>query len=145
PAARTARGPQRSRRDSIEATLKEFEERQKKTKNLPISVRIAQAGLDWSKRQFLLLSAVVGVFMFVTGFLTGGSLLVAAALGFAGAFGVPRWLLAFLKKRREANFLNIFPDAVDIIVRGVKAGLPLLDCLRMIATESPEPVRSEFR
>ncbi len=60
-------------------------------------------------------------------------------------FGLPRWLLSFLKKRREQKFLNGFPDAVDIIVRGVKAGLPLLDCLKMITIEAPEPVKSEFR
>ena len=50
-----------------------------------------------------------------------------------------------MKKRRENKFLDAFPDAVDIIVRGVKAGLPLLDCLKMITIESPEPVKSEFR
>jgi tight adherence protein B len=50
-----------------------------------------------------------------------------------------------LKKRREARFLNVFPEAVDVIVRGIKAGLPLLECLKMIANEAPEPVRSEFR
>ncbi len=83
--------------------------------------------------------------MFLAGLLTGGGLLVAAALAFAGAFGIPRWLLSFLKKRREAKFLHTFPDAVDIIVRGVKAGLPLLDCLKMITTELQEPVKSEFR
>ena len=55
------------------------------------------------------------------------------------------WLLKFLKKRREAKFLDAFPDAVDIIVRGIKAGLPLLDSLRVITTEAPEPLKSEFR
>jgi len=50
-----------------------------------------------------------------------------------------------MKKRRETKFLNAFPDSVDIIVRGVKAGLPLLDCLKMITVEAPEPVKSEFR
>ena len=144
PVARVARN-QRSRRDVIESTLKEFEERHKKTKNLPISVRIAQAGLKWAKQQFLMLSGGIGVVMFLLGLLTGGGLLVALALAFAGAFGIPRWLLSFLKKRRESKFLHVFPDAVDIIVRGVKAGLPLLDCLKMITTESPEPVKSEFR
>ena len=54
-------------------------------------------------------------------------------------------MLSFLKKRRENKFLNAFPDAVDVIVRGIKAGLPLLDCLKMIAIEAPEPVSSEFR
>jgi tight adherence protein B len=144
PVARVARN-QRSRRDVVEQTLKEFEERHKKTRNPPLSVRIAQAGLKWSKRQFLLISGGIGVAMFVAGMLSGAGLLVAVALAFAGAFGIPRWLLSFLKKRREAKFLHIFPDAVDIIVRGVKAGLPLLDCLKMITTESSEPVKSEFR
>ena len=54
-------------------------------------------------------------------------------------------VLSFLKKRREAKFLQAFPDAVDVIVRGIKAGLPLLDSLKLIAAEAQEPVRSEFR
>jgi tight adherence protein B len=145
PAARTTRGSQKSRRDSIETTLKEFEERHKKSKRVPVAVRLAQAGLFWSKRQFFLLSAGIGAAMFLLGLLTGGSLIVAGLLGLAGSFGLPRWLLSYLKKRRETKFLNAFPDAVDIIVRGVKAGLPLLDCLKMITMESPEPVKSEFR
>jgi tight adherence protein B len=145
PVARTARGQQKSRRDAVEATLKEFEERHKKSRRMPLSVRIAQAGLKWSKRQFILFSAGVGIAMFLVVFLSGAGLIAAATLAFAGAFGLPRWMLAYLKKRRETKFLNIFPDAVDIIVRGVKAGLPLLDCLKMITVESPEPVNSEFR
>jgi tight adherence protein B len=75
----------------------------------------------------------------------GAGMPAAGALAFAGAFGLPRWLLSYLKKRREAKFLEYFPDAVDIIVRGVKAGLPLLDCMKMITIESQEPVKSEFR
>ena len=59
--------------------------------------------------------------------------------------GLPFWILGFLKKRRENKFLDAFPDAVDIIVRGVKAGLPLIDCLKMIVNEAPEPLKSEFR
>jgi len=144
PVARTSRN-QRSRRDVVETTLKEFEERHKKSKHMPLSVRIAQAGLGWSKNQFLLLSGGVGFVMFVLVLFAGGGMIAAAGLAFTGAFGLPRWLLSYLKKRRESKFLEVFPDAVDIIVRGVKAGLPLLDCLKMITTESPEPVKSEFR
>jgi tight adherence protein B len=145
PLTRAARGPQKSRRDAVESTLKELEQRQKKSKSVPLSVRIARAGLSWSKRQFAVISAIIGLGMFALGFLAGTGLLVAAGLGFAGAFGVPRWLLSFLKRRREAKFLEALPDAVDIIVRGVKAGLPLLDCIKMITLEAPEPLRSEFR
>ena len=142
---RTARGPQKSRRDAVEATLKEFEERHKQNKRVPLSVRIAQAGLTWSKRQFFLISAGIGLGLFLIGLFTAGNLLPAAGLGFAGAFGLPFWMLSFLKKRRESKFLNGFPDAVDVIVRGIKAGLPLLDCLKMITIDAPEPVKSEFR
>ncbi len=145
PVARTTRAHQKSRRDVIENTLKEFDERHRKTKHVPLLVRIAQAGLSWSKQQFFLISGGIGAVFFLIGLVSGGGLLAAAMLGLAGAFGLPRWLLSYLKKRRESQFLHAFPDAVDIIVRGVKAGLPLLDCLKMITMEAPEPVKSEFR
>jgi tight adherence protein B len=145
PQARAVRGSQKSRRDVIENTLKEFDERHKKSKGVPLSVRLAQAGFSWSKRQFFLVSAAIGAAMFMLGLITGSGLIVSVVLGAAGALGLPRWLLSFMKKRRETKFLNAFPDSVDIIVRGVKAGLPLLDCLKMITVEAPEPVKSEFR
>lgn len=143
--ARTSRGNQKSRRDVIETTLKEFDERHKKNKRMPLAVKIAQAGLSWSKQRFFIISAGIGGAMFMAGLFIGAGLLTAAGLGFAGAFGIPMWLLKFLKNRRESKFLNAFPDAVDIIVRGVKAGLPLLDCMKMITVEAPEPLKSEFR
>ncbi len=61
------------------------------------------------------------------------------------ALGLPNLVLSRLRMRRINKFVDIFPNALDIIVRGVKAGLPLGDTLRIIANESPEPVRSEFR
>ena len=145
PLARVSRGPQKSRRDLVESSLKDFDERHKKSKRVPISVRITRAGLSWSKRQFIIISAFIGLIMAFLGFLSGTGLLGAAGLGFAGAFGFPRWFLSFLRKRREAKFIDGLADAVDIIVRGVKAGLPLGDCIRMITMESSEPLKTEFR
>jgi tight adherence protein B len=55
------------------------------------------------------------------------------------------WVLNYLSKRRIDKFLDEFPNALDVIVRGIKSGLPVNDCLRIIAAESKEPVRSEFR
>ena len=140
-----ARAGVKTRREQLETTLKEFEERRKKTKNPPLSVRISQAGLSLSPRQFMMISAVLGVVALGAGL--GADLGVFAAVGmsFAAALGLPRWLLVFLKKRREKRFLELFPDAVDVIVRGIKAGLPVGDCLKIIATETQEPVRSEFQ
>jgi tight adherence protein B len=138
-------GTQKSRREQVEGSLKELEQRRSKAKSLALSVRIAQAGLSWSKQRFLVVSAILGFGGFGLGLALGAGLLGGAALAFAAAFGLPRWILKFLKKRREAKFLNSFPDAVDVIVRGIKSGLPLLDSIRVITNDSPEPLRSEFR
>ena len=70
--------------------------------------------------------------------------LLVTLLSFAAGFGVPRWLLGFLKKRREKQFIAALPDAVDIIVRGIKAGLPLFDSIKVVAADAPEPLRGEF-
>jgi tight adherence protein B len=146
PAARvTGRTQQKSRREQVEETLKEIDVKAKKPKNLPLQMKIGQAGLSWSKNQFLMISVGLGLFGFIMVFVFAGSLLPALAVGFAAAFGVPRWLLSFLKKRREKKFLAHFPDGVDVIVRGIKAGLPLLDSLKIIALDSQEPIKSEFR
>jgi tight adherence protein B len=145
PAARISRATQRSRRDQVEETLKELESKQKTAKRPPLHIRIEQAGLSWSKRQFFMISAGLGIFMFMLVMIGGMGFLSAAGIGFAAAFGVPYWLLGYLKKRREKKFLNAFPDAVDVIVRGIKSGLPLLDSLRMIAQEGQEPLKTEFQ
>jgi len=145
PAARVARTQQRSRREQVEETLKEIDVKAKKPKSLPLTMKIAQAGLSWSKNQFLMISAGLGLVGFLAVFAMSGSLLPALGVGFAAAFGAPRWLLSFLKKRREKKFLNHFPDGVDVIVRGIKSGLPLLDSLKIIALDAQEPIKSEFK
>ena len=144
-AARTARITGKARRDQVEETLKEIDSRHKATKRAPLNVRIAQAGLDWSKNRVYMLGGALGVFTLLGILLAGLGIFPALLLGFAAAFGLPLWILKFLKKRREAKFLKAFPDAVDIIVRGIKSGLPLLDCLRVIVADTPEPVKTEFR
>jgi tight adherence protein B len=142
--ARVARNAQKSRREQVEGTLKEIETRNK-TKSIPLALKISQAGLNWSKRQYFIISGAMGVAAFLVFVMIDAGIWASAAIAFAAGFGLPIWMLKFLKKRREAAFLAAFPDAVDTIVRGIKAGLPLLDSMRMIALDAPEPVRGEFR
>ena len=71
----------------------------------------------------------------------GAPLYAAAAFGVAGLLGLPRWIVNFLRKRRMKKFLEEFANAIDVIVRGVKAGLPLNDCIKIIANEAAEPVK----
>jgi len=136
---------QRSRREQVEHSLKELEERTRSSKKVSLAMRISQAGLDWSLRKFIVISVGFGVVLFLVALIVGGSLLPALGLAFAGGFGLPRWLLGWLKRRREKKFLLALPDAVDVIVRGIKAGLPLFDSIKLVAAEAPEPLRTEFK
>jgi tight adherence protein B len=135
---------QRSRREQVEGSLKELEARRAKQSRVALGTRITRAGLDWSDQKFWTLSGVLGLVAFAAAFFGGGGLLGAAGLAFAAGFGLPRWGLSYLKKRREAAFLRALPDAVDVIVRGIKAGLPLFESIKVVAADSPEPLRGEF-
>jgi tight adherence protein B len=144
PTARQVDKNQRSRREQIEGTLKDLESRRQKEKKVALSTRLTQAGLSWTTQKFMIASGVLGAVAFALAMLFGGGLLGAAGLAFAAGFGLPRWGLSYLKKRREKNFLKALPDAVDVIVRGIKAGLPLFESIKVVAADAPEPLKSEF-
>src|SRR5690606_4949699 len=110
-----------------------------------LTLRIEQAGLGWSRRGFWIFSTVSGVVFFAVAWLFGAPLYAAFGLFIAGLLGLPRWLINFLRRRRINHFVGEFANALDVIVRGVKAGLPLNDCIRIVANEAAEPVKGEFR
>ena len=128
----------------ISDSLKDLEKKSRR-KGPDLATRIAQAGLPIDKRQFLMISAAVAVVIAGFVLVKSGSLPLAGLVGVMAALGLPNLVLSRLRMRRINKFIDIFPNALDIIVRGVKAGLPVGDTLRIIASELPEPVRSEFR
>jgi tight adherence protein B len=144
PATRQTDKNQRSRREQVEGSLKELEARRRKERRVPLGTRLTQAGLAWTTRQFWIMSGILGIAALAGAFLFGGGLLGALGLAFAAGFGLPRWGLSYLKKRREAAFLKALPDAVDVIVRGIKAGLPLFESIKVVAADAPEPLKGEF-
>lgn len=137
------------RRKSIQDSLKDIEQRQKakvqKSQNPHLMMRIQQAGLTWSKRQFIMISIATGALCGLLALVQGWPLLVVAGLTFVGGAGLPRWYVGFRRKRRLKAFLDELPNAVDVIVRGIKAGLPLGDCIKIISMEARDPVKSEFQ
>lgn len=149
--ARPGRGNVRevmsTRKRQVQDTIRDIESRQrsKARKKVDLSTRMARAGLDVPAKSFHIASGVLGLAIGAVAFLTGSSPLVSLLAGLAGALGLPRWLLSYMTKRRQQRFLKEFANAIDIVVRGVKSGLPLNDCLHVIANETPEPVCSEFR
>jgi tight adherence protein B len=146
---RRAAADANTRRKNIQSAYKEFEQRQSdkaKQRNKPtLAVLLQQAGLSWSKQTFFVISGLVGVMAGAGAIFSGQKPLVAGGIAIVSALGLPRWIVSIARKRRMAAFINELPNAVDVIVRGIKSGLPLGDCLRIIAIEAQEPVRSEFR
>jgi tight adherence protein B len=134
------------RKHSTQEALKELANNEKQSRRRRFSVKgqIEQAGINITPTVFWIVSAVVGVVFAIGGFLIKGPL--GAAMGlFIGFLGLPRWALGFLVAGRQKKFANQLADALDVIVRGVKSGLPLNQCLRIIAQESPEPLKAEFQ
>jgi tight adherence protein B len=138
------------RKRSVEDTLKELEEAQRakarSSQKPTLTVRMRQAGLSWNKRTyfFVSLGAAVATFAF-TIFVVGFGLIPATGFAISGGILLPHFYVNRTRKKRLKKFSYEFPNAVDVIVRGVKAGLPLIDCLKVIAAEAAEPVRTEFQ
>jgi tight adherence protein B len=134
------------RRKSVQETLKDLEkkQREKNSKSLGLKRTIRQAGLKLTLRQFVLVSLASGLAFMLAAFLFGLPVYALAAGGVAGALGFPRWVISRMRKRRINRFLEEFPNAVDVIVRGVRAGLPVNDCLAIVAREAKPPVSEEF-
>lgn len=137
------------RRRSVQDSLKELDAKQlatdKNIKKPPLRLQLRQAGMQVSVERFYIFSAVCGIVLTAIAYFLGAPLLILPGALLAGVFGLPRWFVSFRRARRVKAFLNEFPNALDVIVRAVKSGLPLNDGIRLIATESQEPVKSEFR
>lgn len=134
------------KRKQVQDSLKDLEARQKadRKKSLTLTARLEQAGLDWSPTKFWIISAVLGAIALVLTFITGQHPLVILAAAVVAGFGLPRWVLSMSRNGRQKKFTANFADALDVIIRGIKSGLPLNECLKIIAREAEQPVRGEF-
>jgi tight adherence protein B len=141
---------QGKRKRKIEDTLREIDERHKVSGSgsgkPTLESRLSQAGLTWSKGTYILISIVVGAVGFLLA-MTAFGLGMVPSVGFGVAAGliIPHAYVAHKRKTRFNKFSAEFPNALDVIVRGIKSGIPLVDCLKTIATEAQDPVRSEFQ
>lgn len=132
-----------ARRKQVADSLKELDQRAKR--KVTLETKFQQAGVTWSRLQFYMISLACALAVAALVFYVSLNYFLVGPAALVGFFGIPAWLLSFLKKRRIKKFVEGFPNAVDVIVRGIKAGLPLGHCLQIIAAESAEPVRTEFR
>jgi len=131
-----------ARKKQIAEGLRDLEKAKRRRNSL--QGKIEQAGLSINRRQFMVGSVVLGLLLGAGTWVQFRSPLLAAMVAVVGAAGLPRLVLERLRKRRIARFIANFPNSIDIIVRGVKSGLPLGDTIRIASNESAEPVKSEF-
>lgn len=137
------------RRKSVQDSLKDIERKQeektKKIASASLKSRLVQAGLTATPSQYYIASVALGLVVLVFAFLGGVPLIVTLGMAFVAGFGLPRWILGFLIGRRQKKFLGEFPNALDVMVRSIRSGLPLNDALRLIAADGQDPVKTEFR
>ena len=147
--ARVLKGGQdtnQQRRKNVQVMLKELEKQHAQQKKRPsLRRRIEQAGLTITPRTYWIAAAATGAAAALAAVLSGAPVYVAPLAAFAFGFGLPRWVLSFLKSRRERAFTREFAPAIDTIVRSVKSGLPVNEALKVVSTEIPEPVCGEFK
>ncbi len=111
-----------------------------------LQTRIARAGLEWSLGIYVAISLIVGSIVFGLAVLVGSMPTSAAFLtAVAAGLGLPHMTVSFLIGRRKKRFVNLFPEAIDLMVRGVKAGLPITEAISTAARESLDPVGTELQ
>ena len=142
-AAAAANTPE-ARRKQIMVQLQEADRRDRKARTSMAS-RLQQAGLGVSVRGFYIVGGVIGLVAALIALVLGLHIILALGVGLVFGLGVPRWVVGFLGKRRMKKFSLEFPNAVDVIVRGIKSGLPVHECFRIIGRESPAPLGPEFK
>jgi tight adherence protein B len=134
-----------SRRKTVQDALNaQSEALKQQRKKMTLQTKLYQAGLKTKKGAFIRNSIILGLTIWVVLHLTGVPLLFSPIFALAAAYVLPMWYLSFRRKRYQSKFLDELPNAVETIVRGVKAGMPLNDSIRVVAKEIKEPVRSEF-
>jgi tight adherence protein B len=151
----TASRNRETRRKEIQQTLRaQTDALEKRKKRVPLQDQLYQAGMKIKRGDFIRNSVILGVVICIVCFvlqvppleLNGLQLPVYPVIfGLAGGYVLPRMYLSRRRKKYQNNFLDELPNAVEAIVRGVKAGLPLNDSMRLVAREAKEPIKSDFQ
>ncbi len=137
---------QHKRRAEIAKKLKNSrdEEKEGDPSKASIALRLEQAGSSLAAMHFWILSAISGLLFVGVAKIMAVSLMVMGLFFIIGFMGVPRFILRFAIKRRQKKFLEEFADALDAVVRLLKAGMPVSEAVSMISREFEGPVGEEM-
>ena len=110
-----------------------------------LELRLRRTGKNWTLSNFMMgcMLAFVGIAALLV--LMGAPILLTALMAAFLGLGLPHFYIGMLIKKRVANFTKRFPDAIDLLVRGLKSGLPITETFGVVASEIPGPVGEEFK
>jgi len=134
------------RQKRIQEKVKQLGDKGEKQSRLEaIRIQLIQAGLDISVSAYFVMSAVLAVIATLVYLVLGYPPLGAIAVALIGGLLVPKMLIGNMARRRQKKFTAGFADAVDLVVRGVRSGLPINECFNIAAREFDPPLGEEFR
>jgi tight adherence protein B len=102
-------------------------------------------GKSWTPAQYMLTSVGILAVVALLVYVKSRNPLLSLAVGGAMGFGLPHFAINYLTKKRVGNFTKRFPDAIELLVRGLRSGLPISETIGVVASEVPGPVGVEFR
>ena len=143
-AAVAASNTPEARRKQIVDQLKDADRKERKAR-MTMAAKLKHAGLTMNIRTFWIISAVLGVLGLLLPLMFGANIIISLGAAVVLGAGLPRWVVGSVGKGRMKKFSGEFANAVDVIVRGIRSGLPVHECFKIIARESPAPLGPEFQ
>ena len=110
-----------------------------------LQLRLNRTGKGWTLAQYAQSSAGLAVVVAILVFLKSGAPLLALGVGALVGAGLPHMVVGWHIKRRYTQFTSKFPDAIELLVRGLRSGLPVTETLVVVGQEVPGPVGQEFK
>ncbi|WBO23490.1 type II secretion system F family protein [Sphingomonas abietis] len=110
-----------------------------------LRVRLSQTGKNWTLGKYFMFCLGIGLVITLLLALKHVPLIIALLVGIAAGLGIPHKVVGFMIKRRVGQFTAKFPDAIELLVRGLRSGLPITETMGVVGAEVPGPVGVEFR
>lgn len=110
-----------------------------------LALRLRRTGKDWTLRNYMVVNLGITVVVFILLSTQGAPFLLGLLAGLILGFGLPHMIVGMMIKKRVLKFNERFPDAIDLLVRGLRSGLPIAETLAAVANEIPGPVGIEFK
>lgn len=110
-----------------------------------LALRLHRTGKDWTVTQYIQASVGLGLAIALLVFLKSHSVPFSLALGIVFGAGLPHIVVGHFVNKRTGQFIAKFPDAIELLVRGLRSGLPVSETLAVVSSEVPGPVGEEFK